>query len=777
MEERILLAYDDNEYEKVGKVWDAIYNARPTSMAELNSLLERYIAEYEADDGLVYDEAYDDYALALEPWFSGKIVFDSPYVIEDKAGFLAYVERNHEDFDELRDAIRWDKSGVVMDSAGGIAGYYNVSISGMVKNNTVEFDRGEFSNVPKRWLEADYDYFADMVSAHFSWKDEALSGFQFETETSTPDSRKTPDTEKAREWEQRWRKKGSLQKKAVWQTYREWEDEVIIHNESDTLEEAMDSIYATENVADWENMSLDEKREWAEDQGWYFREVNPGQDVMMECPDCGFQFLARNPGEPPFNVQCPECEHWVGDEFVLKIRPYEDEDKIREWEQRWRKKGSLHKKAEYVWQEAGFEPVSSREIRSPEGYWLRAEGFRGFATGDDQEYFSVEANPAFYGATEESYYDEIFDSFVKWIEDHTTMKHYMESKEKSNIEDWEQRWRRRGSLLKKSEDDYKKWMDINGNGVEYWWHFPLHEDHKMHEMTESDIEHVRNQIEMGYSAGALNSSLPDTDDTVSGWWKLVERKYPQNFSDMLDWIQHEHGYDVMEDAKFYMYANFALLWLDQEVSSVDWGNSSVGAQMNMWYTQLRQSMTNDAFNALDDSWGYSGDADTSQITESLKDAFDIILKSHVVDGETKYYIYEGEHNIKAPETVTPATDDKAREWEQRWRRHGSLLKKAVEVDREALEEEVMNWYFPWIQGKGVSKEIADGIWDDDESNIADRYRMAEGDLINIFIDLLEKTQGDKKADDWEQRWRRGMNKSKLHVVGGTQSETMAKKVG
>ena len=87
MEKKIIHA-DDIDYEKADKIWERVFNERPSTIEALNILLDKLIEEFNADEDIVKDERHSNLCLLLQPWVSGKVVFETPFVIKEKEEFL-----------------------------------------------------------------------------------------------------------------------------------------------------------------------------------------------------------------------------------------------------------------------------------------------------------------------------------------------------------------------------------------------------------------------------------------------------------------------------------------------------------------------------------------------------------------------------------------------------------------------------------------------------------------------------------------------------------------
>ena len=328
------------------------------------------------------------------------------------------------------------------------------------------------------------------------------------------------------EWEQRWRKKGSLQKKAEitkeevmadLQTavdafnadferhpplklldIDEYRDKyfgmlqdsnaiaIVESNLSDGSGAALNMGFAELLPAGkysidaetyyligvYPNADYKDSTDW--EQRW--RKKSEAEQYKMECPDCGKIFSVTKdkllfiPGSEHYNVECPECGHIVGDEDTISTPAQEKADK---YEQRWRKKGSMRKKAQAY--EVGQWVSIPHETRGTliglvvnfDDYW--EEGVDNENFPEEGPYSVLHNNRHSNDPAEQmDYMDSVQEDNIAYIDYDDEMvekgerlarewwgryragldrarieeERGMTKEEEKGIQDWEQRWRR-----------------------------------------------------------------------------------------------------------------------------------------------------------------------------------------------------------------------------------------------------------------------------------------------------------------------------------------------
>ena len=460
-----------------------------------------------------------------------------------------------------------------------------------------------------------------------------------------------------------------------------------------------------------------------------------------------------------------------------RIRKAIPEQNIEQWEQRWRRKASLRKKAEVNYR-IEYAPWVNESIDDVHAYTEHmGESSDDWGNYKDNPIAKVYLDPhpfvvdiifykqpysqelyfaTDYRSTERRYLkreeeelandmmDAVVDKSLKGIIDKAKISGGDFIEELRNMqespfspEQWEQRWRRKASLKKKAitEDEANDWYDalswddlerIFGVSI---WEFADHETGN-YEACEEKAREV----------DAMWSSLRPVNK-IAFW---------QEYSDDAQTQQVERTENIQEwEQRWNRQGNLRKRAVDDYTFYVE--NEQRG---DIKVRIIDEDNKNELFSI------FLYMAEDGEVTDG-EPYFD----AHDVDKKGVEKLAETAGFSKHPDFVKWLGEDRTRDWEQRWHRHGSLLKKSntwEALDREVREHTLtlneLNEYFTELTEQEARRLFAEGrlnVFGVDYEG-QDSLIEHESDIDRYEMWAIEKNQQipADRALEWEQRWRR-----------------------
>ena len=421
-------------------------------------------------------------------------------------------------------------------------------------------------------------------------------------------------------------------------------------------------------------------------------------DIAL-CDDCIPKFNLDELWEMHDANQIDALDFNESQEFRERFRIGASPVNIEQWEQRWRKKGSLQKNADLI----DTDKVLVFD-------WYRKDLLEDMV--------------------EESLTQEQWTNFLQWVYDtksmpsitDTVLDFYDEWKkaQSGNVEDWEQRWRRQGSLRKKAQDDMDK--------VYRWNVF----DHQ--------------------TGGNISSGEGDTlEESVEG---------------MVSYLLGSGEHEEMEEIVPTMTLEEKKRWVEEFEFSFDENPDIIDKEQKtrVWEQRWKKKgslkkhagVTEEECIHCERSGRYDHEDDESGLGDMT-----LCTGGYLHWGCFDEYMKQRDEGVNTPKTW---------DWEQRWRRRGSLKKKSYNlqnIDGPAIEEYPEGFVKEWFERAFRPVESDPGYFKDWESKFL-RYdhkvwRLMDTDRRREYLKLLKEKDLIQDPEAWEQRWRKQSSMSRTGV--------------
>ena len=816
MQERIVLAIKQDDFRKADDIWikiDEVFSGLD-SIEELDNLLARLIEDaHIEDEEVVMDERYQDACLVLEPKLNGLFTL-LRFVIPDKNVFYEAMEgdvRRHGN-----GGVIWSNWVDIYGSTGDELGIgYRLTITGREEGGGIVFDRGVYQGIPESMFES--EGMADLAT--FEWNGEIplVADLPHPADLGT---KKVKD--KAKEWEKRWTRRSSLNKTAREYPASYFKDAIRNVAVPATKEYAeVHGLTAIPNIFLTSEGMIARLREFAEESGGYVPDdhydwaasvlerqgVEIPEDIRRKTP------LAKQKGRDWEKRWMRRAQEILPDEFDELMMHIESRFGIYA-------KQKCHANA---LMDAALEWLDYHDINVTEDSDLYAvasdyyDGALASVSGNldimdalDQSVCASIAEPTPFSTENILVFLSVMAIVVKHDDqdNHYYIEHgaeYLSSPGKTPISeeeralDWEKRWQRRGGLNDKTywviyevdDDGYQKEGGGLGSinearrystkeeAIDYIWNIFMRDLDSYKEVLPELVPKDYEEKEEHLSWDGIEFEVVRNTDESKKWEQRWHRRssldkhaqeYPRGYGPMLGYIGAKYGYDIERACDNSAEMGFAVMWLDQEVESVDYMNSEVGRDLREDYKRIKAQINEidgkgeEVMQALADAWAYSGQIDQWEIEELLGDVWGINLEHSEVEGDEGYIITEGREKIKAGGRIPVSDDYKAREWEKRWMRRGQVdinIGDIVEVIEDHWGDEfyvrnngISGWHGRTLK-KGTNGKVVDfqewGGWKKDQVFFVNENGTkfaADADAVKVI------NKKPTPATDWEKRWQR-----------------------
>ena len=507
-------------------------------------------------------------------------------------------------------------------------------------------------------------------------------------------------------------------------------------------------------LSDWDIVDSEEKfRRYAGDQDDVNAAVVEGRNLIEDMEEL-YNFLRTietkiDRAQRSMGTDMADIQYWIdlgfepewkeGSEYY---KPSEAEQKGKDWEKRWQRRGSLEKQAKVYYFYAnqaqdgkhvvfkvdiGSEDLSGGEVEGKAKVMAKDMGLTlaGGMTYDldaerlENEYIVHDAT----SITPEQVAE------LEQQEEQATVQRLQQQHEE----------RHRGLLAYWDVDDFNdaEIKYITEEGI-------LEKDYIF-----GDNEQVQDIYEKA-------NKIKDFKKSIAWFWKEIER------AGLTKWLKEKIEDSVYEDTDIYD------IWADSFYENLTSVLNEKNPNSDYWFSaeseeDLKQ-MIDYATREEDDS-------------EALKfeSGQDLVSKLRVGNDNEDIYVYDypkypGGLKVvthyrtyyMAPENTLARVPSEAEKWEQRWMRRSSLNKKAYTVD---TEKEVIGpfWekddFIDWMNGV-VDAEISDADYEDWLKYWNNEANWEGQDWSNQVADIFSQwwikrkmeAPDKKKGEDWEKRW-------------------------
>jgi len=520
--------------------------------------------------------------------------------------------------------------------------------------------------------ESEYEIYLDImaehgVRVHFSMDHDGYVVEPFQS----PEKIKEEISEKTRKWEERWRKKSSLDKQAY--TFSREEDYKDFPNGN--------------RISHWVNYTAD-------DRTHVRTQIN-----YIEITLNG-ELLWKTTGKVTVHESIEAAKKYM--ELCSK-EAEKSSDKARTWEERWHKKSELEHPeiqiGDYVEvTKSGFYVVYPWRGPATSQVHVKA-GETGKVSIDFKKTFVVEFPDG------RSAY--IYRTYVRSVD------------EKKKVERWEERWHKRSELNKVGLNVGDR-IPVNPgeyNTVVIADDGRILDYGRTYKIDRPETGIIYDKLQVGGGAAAIAwvyivklyelylmidaESAPVSPETIrweERWHKRSKslqrsaKVLPTDYSSLLEIIEERYGEDSKSWADTWLEMSYAVSWLEKEGIVVD-ADSVVKTELIKEYNDLVLNMNNvdgkgqEIMEALAKTVQQKSEwMSDNDVVEILGDAGEI---SVIFDATTeRALVDQGEENIKSPVDIEKK-EKKIEEWQERWHKRSSI-KTALTGYPKGFHE-MLNW--------------------------------------------------------------------------------------
>ena len=721
MDEKIILALDKSEYEKADAVWLAVFNSNPQTIDELDRHLDAHVQALDANKDIVMDERYADWYIKLDERVSGDILLTNALVIENKEDFFTTNPSVHI---TINNAILWTSKFPVTNSNGDEVGEkVEMVLTGGIRDNRIIFDLGYYLDCPRSYV--NNGTLEEEFIMRFEWRDEmpSVQGITIDRH----EEQKEEVSEKTRQWEERWHKKSSLYKRARnFNTAEDYVDYLTGTYIPDLIEAGKEGTAG--DFRDIIKLIRRGKDKLTHDDRLFIHYI---ETIIPDLKASGNEFTAE--------------DYQEGIDWILEPNI----EKIRQWEERWHKRSSLDKQAYTFSREEYYQdfPNGNRiskwlgytaDDRTHERTKLNfVEIRRGKKDGD-----SSDAKVLFRADTPAI--KDMIDAAIVYME----ACHEEELKESEKTYRWEERWHKRSELSK---------VGLN----------------------------VGDRIPV--NPGEYNTVVIANDGRILDYGRTYKIERPET-GIIYDKLQVGGG--AAPIAWAYIVKLYELyLMIDVESTPVSPETIRWEERWHKKSEHIPRFKENDMVFIKSGEYPiieYPSGADLPKRTEQTANIDEVSKLGQVNDYAWAKHLDQFVYAVFVPvkgviieaknEDLTLVYyQDKARQWEERWHKRSSLVKKALDYKEFEIEripygtdEDMFLVYNATKSGIGVQLTVE--LLDNDMQNTIQNYwakvvydwagvenlpEYQEG--LKVYqekLQMLKRLPASDKARQWEERWHK-----------------------